>query len=364
MRMCMRHGGLAVMMVFSAAALLAQSPRLNPTVTVLPQATAPVPPECDEVTAPQPVPRPRVAEISPPQRQPPPEPAAAPRPDLRSQLRDAHAAALGRDRDAFQAALAGAKSMLAAAPPGAERNAAADAIAAFDDLAALWDYQFSTPTGAFFDAGAGDGALLRSLTRYRGYEEFIRRQAIVDANGVRYYPTRESSEFLLGIAGERLTRAGVPAGRQVEAPPRTTVPAPPAAERVQPPAPAQPPPATPRVTQERPRTTAPSKPRRTTAARPTAPAPQPSPATATAAGLEPPLPPGIVSTPPVITPPVTETSPAPDTAGFDPMITETAAPEEAEETVPRRARGRSIILPIVLILIGFGVLIVLFRASA
>lgn len=343
---------IACTMMMSGAAVFAQAP-LNPTVTVLPQATMPIPPECEGALPPL-----TVREVPLPPVEPPPatviEMPPAPAGDARSNLRDAHAAAVANDRASFEAALTRARSL------GTASAADRDVIAVFEDVRRLWEYQFSTPTGSFFDATVQDGSLLKMLSRYPGYEQAIQRQTIVDANGTRFYPTRESIEFLLGIAGERLGRTGVRPAPQ------------PTVERQPGPAPAP----VPRVAESKPEpqprpapssqaTRGRSRPRPTVAK----PQPEPQPAPIEIAE-EPPMPPGVVTTPSTSTEvdlmPVTTTTTAVvetmEPIEPPPATTTTAAEPQRQEEAPGRSRG--IIMPLVLILIGIGVLIVLFRASS
>ena len=392
-----RYFGLLVLLLLSAVALSAQPQPLNPTVTLLPEPTAPVPPECDDAATPPP--RLEVERIPPPQLEiPPPMPAPPPSTDLRSQLRALHAAVAARDRATFDATLAQTKGMLATYPPGGERSAATEAVAVFDEIERLWDYQFRSPTGSFFSETAEGGALLRTLKKYPGYEEAVRREVIADASGARFYPTSESMDFLLNVAGQRVGRVGV----SVEQ--RAIMPRTPAPEtRVEAP---QPPPATTQATRRSSGAPAasPAKPRRRTTARPadrakstpvqstpaqstpaqstpaqstpSSPSPSTSPTTQPDADLDAdlPLPAGVVSDPAVAVDPATTTDVEPATATDTPLappdqtLTTTAveqapvvSPDEAETTRPAR---RSIILPLVLILIGVGVLILLFRASS
>ncbi|HUP45929.1 MAG TPA: hypothetical protein VM779_10510 [Thermoanaerobaculia bacterium] len=352
--------GAACLLLACAATLAAQAPSLNPTVTLLPQAAGPVPSDCDTAAMPQiaqPVPPlPTVPRPMPAAPQPV-EVAAAPA-GLPSVLREAHAAAVARDRASFDAALARAKAMEAGA--AAER----DVIAVLDDVQRLWNYQFTTPAGAFFDASVQDGSLLTMLRRYPGYDRAIEAQTITDASGTRYYPVRESIVFLLDVAGERLQRTGVRVDRIAEAPPRRApAPAPaPVVERTQPRAPqpraqqqakAQPQPqprTAPTTTRGR------SRPRSTPQPAVAAPADEPA--------LS--IPTGVVSTDPApvdLVPPTTTTAVLETMEPIAPDMAIEIGTTTAEEAAPA-SRGRSLIMPLVLILIGVGVLIVLFRASS
>ena len=396
MRVRGRVFGLLVLMLLGAVALSAQPQPLNPTVTLLPEPTAPVPPECDDAATPPP--RLEVERIPPPQLEtPPPMPPAPPSTDLRSQLRALHAAVAARDRATFEATLAQTKQMLATYPPGGERSAATEAIAVFDEIASLWNHQFRSPTGSFFDETSEGGALLRTLKKYPGYEEAVRREVITDASGARFYPTDESMDFLLNVAGQRVGRVGVSVEHRAIMP-RTPAPAteparePQVVERAPSGAPAAPPAKPTRRTTTRretpARTTAPpstpARPRATSAATApstpaqSTPAPSTQPSPAPPIDLEPdsdlPLPAGVVSDPAAESDPATTTDIDP-AATTDPVLAppdqtptttavEQAPVESPDAAATARPGRRSIILPLVLILIGVGVLILLFRASS
>jgi hypothetical protein len=394
----LRSGSLTLL-VFAAVSALGQSRPLNPTVTVLPRAVAPVPAECDI----GPGPDIRVAELqSPPERSLEADLAPPPSSDLRSILRNAQEAAEANDRATFSDAVTRARATLANYPSGGEKNAANDVIAVYSDLLRLWNYQFDSPTGAFLDQESEGGALVQMMNRYPAWPAFIADQTIT-AGGRKIYPTRESRAFLTAEAARRLPRLGVqpPAPRQPPrpAPPTRTVETEPAGT---------PPGAMPSVVPRRrtpsttqPSTTQPSTssqpqrseprvatttPRRTTPPRATA-----TPAKAAAKPSPPPAPPTDeelaalgLGTSTVAPAPVTPVAPPrADTAAIPPaaatttqavpitdttVTTETISAETAttaEGTPPLTpARGPNFIIPLILILIGIGVLIVLFRASS
>ena len=213
---------LLVLGAIAAGATIAEAQRLNPTVKVLPSPAAPVPSECADGAAPQPVPRierEALSTIEIPQE----APAAPPRADLRTQLLAVRDAAASGYRDTFVESLAAVKRTLATYPAGGEKSSANDVVAVYDDVAALWDHQFSSTHGAFFDETSG---LYSTLRRYPGWSAAVADSVLTDANGVKFYPTRESREFLAGEAARRLATAGF----RGEASPRdagleTTVPA-------------------------------------------------------------------------------------------------------------------------------------------
>ncbi len=390
MSLCSRRTGLVLLLMFWAGLLAAQS-RVNPTVKRLPAANAPVPVECEEGLAPQPMMRADLQDFVE-ERDPAADMLPPPSRDLRSALAAAQTAARNKDRESFRQALAASKTLLASYPPGGEKTAASEVVTVYDDLDRVWDYQYSSPVGSFFDASVQGGGLLATLQKYRGYDEFVRRQIYTDANGIRLYPTGESQDFLARESGERLARLGV----------RVTPPAPrvatgsspaPASPRVaasSPPAPAARPvvqPAAPTTTPRQTTRRASSTPQKTT------PRTQASrPATRRAAAKVEPIaqppesePPdsvpdhSIVATPPARTaapptsPPATADATATSTTGTGATSMDTTALDTAlaaetavgqDDARRPQTRTRSVILPIILILIGVGVLIVLFRASS
>jgi len=375
--MSVRSRCAIVLLLLGTATLFAQTRPLNPTVRVLPRATATVPEECEEGAAPQqPIQRAPREELQI-ERDPSRDLEPPPSRDLRSHLQAAQIAAERNDREGFRAAVESAKTVLSTYPPGGERTAAGDVINVYNDLDRLWEYQFSSPTGAFFSAASENGTLLTALERYRGYNDFIRPQVIVDASGTRFYPTRESREFLIREAADRLTRLGFPA------PPRR-LPTPAVGRETPPrPQPARIEPAPKREPQPQPTTTArrePSKRRttptrraQTTSPRRTERRSEPPPTTATT--VEVPLPPPVVSTtaaPVVSATTATETTAtSPTTTSMPPAMVDTTDTTATELTATdtaqqpaQPARTRSVLLPLMLIIIGAGVLILLFRASS
>ena len=218
--------------VVAALGVISASAQLNPTVKVLPKPQSTVPPECEQGLAPA-VPRVIIAETQAEQ----PKPVAATAPpslDLKTRLRSVQVAAEHRDRDAFKAALADARSAIASYPTGGERSAANDVLIVYNDLERLWDYEFTAPTGAFFDSSTDFVAMMR---RYPDYARFIRDQTLT-IGGQTVYPTNETRQFLTAEAARRLERLGV------RTPTRITEVPPPPAPRV---APAPTPPPVPRA---------------------------------------------------------------------------------------------------------------------
>lgn len=375
---------LLIAVALSAVAAFAQ---LNPTVKVLQRPTVAVPPECGEGLAPQ-----QAQRLSPEERtsvrdtsrdlQPPPSST------LRGELDAAIVAAQQSNREGFRDALARAKALLVSYPPGGEKSAATDLVATLDDLDKIWDYQFTSPTGSFFDV---TGEPYQVAKKYPGYEAYVRRQTIVDQNGIKFYPTHETRDFLLTETGTRATRlTGRPAAPP-PAPPRPTVRTTgvtaPAAKHVATttPKPRSKPATTTkhakrttrkavthvaRATTEQPqvkkRESAPPQPK---------PTPPPSPVTTTHAA--PPPPPATTSsTPPpsatAQTTSFTDTMVAPraateTTATMPTTSTTTSATSTPTSTTTageKPAQSRSFFGPIFLIIIGVGVLVMLWRASS
>jgi hypothetical protein len=413
--------------VAAAASLCAsaQVAELNPTVKVLARPQSPVPADCATDTNPasaQPAlpsvaigsePQPGAAVVSVP-----------PSNDLRTRMRSLQAAVEGDDYAAFKAAFEDARRAVAAHPPGGERNAANDALHVFTDIGRVWDYAMASPTGSFFDATVQGGSLLAALKRYPDYGRSVADETIT-AGDKTLYPTRESRRFLARESARRLAHMGVSVspkvaqGARPEPPPRRTTAAPPA---VKPPTVATKTPAkTPGKSRSTPKTTQaggttkpqktgqkpPEKTASTTPAKPPhvepTPVPKaqpatPQPAKVAAVSTMPPMPPVVTTTtaapPPVPTtttttavasatsPPTTTTTTtatatttttatASDTtasaATTSSTETATAAAETAATgtTAPAEKQNgnMNLIWAVVLILVGIGVLVVLFRAS-
>jgi hypothetical protein len=409
-----RAFALATVVAAAAFAASAQTRELNPTVKVLARPQSPVPAEC--ATDPGIVP---ALEAEAPALEPLTAPAP-PSSDLRTTLRRLQVAAEVNDYAAFKSAYAEAKRAAAAHPAGGERNAANDALQVFADIARVWDYAMTSPTGGFFDATVQGGSLLNAMKRYPDYGRAIADQTI-NSGGRTLYPTPETRRFLARESARRLTRLGVstPAqvarGSQPEPTPRRTVTVPPPVKKpVQ--VTAKPPTAkttAPKKTAAKtptPRTTAPkiakATPRATTktAEIKATPVPKPKPAAPPPVKVAdtstmPPGPP-IVATPQPKAPTTTTTASsqttttAPITTTTAPVTTTTAPPPAATSTTdtavsttssaptdtsvtaapdtaatttavpPSKQNGNmNLILAVVLILVGIGVLVVLFRAS-
>jgi hypothetical protein len=396
------------------ASLEAQT--LNPVVTVLPRAVTSVPNGCEEGPTPAPAPR-----VTPEEKKaavaPAPEiPLPPPSTTLRGTLRALQEAAERNDKDAFTTALGRAASIIEDYPPGGEKTAATAALKVYNDVLAFWNYQFEVATGAFFDASSRD--LLSRLKAYPDYQNFVADKILVDASGTRLYPTRETRDFLVREAAARLRRGGAASEAKVPASSRTTTPAPKPAQTTHAASPKKPvtkpatkPAPSPQVAHGTTKHT--TTKHTTTKHTATTTKPEPSPAATAhkapqthakkpaAKPVEKHAPvkiaespkkvnvterPAPVPAPPTPTPvpvPVTTTTAATQTtatASSDtattasqavPTATTTSATTESTTTqapvntpVPARGSRRNLILPIILILLGVGVLILLFRTSS
>jgi hypothetical protein len=373
---------LAVMFAFLGA-----SAPLQPLVQRNERVSGPAPAGCDESLAPA-APRARVDVAEIPAPQPRGEVVALTPPpsrSLRSELQDAQRALAGNDRPAFDRHLVATRALLDGYPPGGERNAASEAVRVLEDAGRVWDAQFASP---FFAEGSD---AYERASRYPGYAEAVRRNMLTDDRDQRFYPASESRAFLARIAAERLSRLGIrPVTQRADATSSRRTAASPS-RRIAPKAAS--------TTASAPRRTAESS-ARTPARRTPRSAPaaskKPTPATAMAASSAPDpstpvriaaadpapaalrpsssrvdetAPPAADVPPPPADPEPVVTDAAPDTAG-EPSPSATSATSAAPETtttpasttqaVPER---RSVVIPALLILIGLGVLIVLFRAS-
>lgn len=364
---------LVGLLLACAPSLFGQSNRLNPTVRVLATPASPVPPECAEGLAPA-VPRP-VEIVEAPA---PAIPAVPPRADLRTSLRRVQAAAESGDYESFKSALADARAMINNYPAGGEKQAANAALEVYSDLERLWDYSQTNATGAFFTKDSENGALFNALKRYPEFPRVV-ADSTMTIGGETIYPAHETRVFLTEQAAKRLSGLGVrtPARAAQETPrraapqPRTETRHPVTTERRQ---------AT-KVTHAKTKAS-PKRAEAPAAAHAPAPAPVskapsssvPAPVQTTAGNSGAPL----TSAPAPVPAPVTTSSaaPAPITASTAATTTtetmstappETAAPEEttasAEKPVPAAGGGMNLTFAIILIVVGIGVLILLFRAS-
>ena len=376
--------------------------QLNPTVTVLPKAQSLPATDCDVGLAPA-APRAVQADVTADEAAPSVTvtnlpPASG---DLRTHLRAIQSAAENEDYQSFKTALTDARTAISGYPGGGERQAAEEALRVYSDLERLWDYAYNSPTGAFFDETTQNGAIVSMMRRYSAFPRGV-ADATLRVDGQTLYPSRETRLLLVEEANRRLTRLGVrtPSRVTIEQPvPRTRrtqriittepMPAPRTARRTTTPsrksgtrkssqpsrssttvhrtprrstqiAEATPPKRTPRRTQE-PVVTPVPMPKQAPVPLPT---PVPEPPTTTES-----IPPNIAPEP---TPTTTTQSATTATEMTDttPATTTTAATSTTTSTTttsaekPAQARGgMNLTFAIILIVIGIGVLIVLFRAS-
>jgi hypothetical protein len=355
-------------LIVAALGVFTASAQLNPTVKVLPRPQMAVPPECEQGLAPA---QPRVMVTETPAPEPQPARAAAPPSlELKTRLRNVQAAAEQGNRDAFKSTVEDARSAMASYPRGGERDAANDVLSVYNDLERLWDYSLSSPTGAFFDASTDTGAMLvNMMRRYPDYSKSI-SDSTLNIGGQVIYPTRETRQFLIAEAARRLGRLGVRTPTRItEMPPPQVAPAPQPTRPVVRPTTKKPTPAKVAHAPRRPHTrkpvriaqatVTPPQPRRVEPA-PVAPAPTPTPVPAPVPA---PTPQPVVPTPPTVTtvPPTTTTESAIATATETPTTTTAATTTAA--TKPQPGGRMNLLFAVILIIIGIGVLIILFRAS-
>jgi len=350
--------GLLLFAVSAWPMLGARAP-LNPTVKILTAPAAPVPAECEEGLAPPPAPRINIAEV--------PEPRsiasakAPPSASLREQLQDVQAAAARRDRQGFTAALTRVKATLQSYPSGAEKKAASDVVRVYDDVDRLWAYEFDNPSGAFFDS---TNELLPMLNGYPGYQKAMADQTMV-VRGAKLYPARESRDFLAREAAMRLARftGGKAPAHEADFVEDTSKALPQIVTKskrsevvhISMHAPVTPVPV-PRAKKPPPKAE---------------PKPKPEPPPIVISTTQPP----IVATPATMTTattatttPVTTTTapppPPPVTTSTEATATATAA--TSTEPLPQKPAStfHNVVLPIILVVLGIGVLVVLFRASS
>ncbi|MGZ8833507.1 MAG: hypothetical protein ACXW19_09990 [Thermoanaerobaculia bacterium] len=406
----MRQAVRCALLVVAAVLPVSGSAQLNPTVKVLPRATAPVPAECEQGLSPQPAPR-LTQEERASVRDTSLDMNAPPSATLRGEVRSAVEAAQAGGRDAFRDSLTRAKSILSGYPPGAERTTASEVVSVLDDITRLWDFEFTSPTGSFIADGSD---IFKIVSRYPGYDAYVRRQVITDRNGIRFYPTRETREFLASIAAERYARlTGSPLPPRAAT--RETVTETQVQQRTQTPKPTtttQREPA-PRATTHATTTTPSPKTKRTSSASPThrtekrtpvvreahkgpapkprattkqqtvepIPTPPPTPTTSAAQKAPAPKPATTASVEPAPVVPAPAPSPTTEptaTSSTSTMVAETSTPTgtamatDTSSTATTsttmqsktQTRSRGLVIPLILILVGVGVLVLLLRASS
>jgi hypothetical protein len=363
------------MIVATNLLALALMAALNPLVARAPQQRGNTPADCVVSDA---APMPRItAALEEPAVEDAGSPLPAVRPVSRSttnstadvaELRRALAA---NDRPAFDAALERAK-------------AAGVATRVYEDIARIWDAQFESP---FF---IEDSNAYRVASSYPGYAEAVRRQIFTDASGRKFYPAAESRAFVATHVGMSMpqtrsasgstrvpsTTTGAPATsrttssrRAASTPKRSpgnvsgktastrTASRKPAASRTKAPLVSPDPPAAPKIAAREPAPVVPSVVDTSSTEAPPAAGPLDTASTETAAAE-------VGTTDPAVTTEsasTTDSTTAPTTSVAS-SDTTTAAPVSTP-TVPE-AKGRPILIPAILILIGLGVLIVLFRTKA
>lgn len=379
--MKLRHRSVGLVIVVAALCVPsftvpaeAQSRPLNPLVPRSNLPAASVPAECEQGLSPAPALRVEVREIPVEDIQPLAETTVAQAPPssaLRAALQETQAALMRNDRPAFDAALARERSLASAYPTGGERRAADDVVRLHEAAARLWDAQYRSP---FFGEDDPEYAL---ASAWPGYADAVRPSVYTDEGGRRFYPAGESRDFVTRLAAERLQRGGMSEARSSSsASPRTSTSRRPRELM-------EPPPGMPRA-KRNPVTTSrtPSRSTATAAKSSSTPSPKPAVTTPAPSSPNPSAPPTVTAAPEPAPAVVTETEPvttstpvAGDLPTEDVPVPATTPPATTvdstvdattTEVVPVTrppARGRSVILPTILILIGLGVLIVLFRAS-
>jgi hypothetical protein len=356
MKLLKQRFALACVTVAAAAVASAQTAALNPMVRVVASARIPVPADCVTIEA----------EAAAPAIESPSD-------NLATILRRLQSAAEGDDYASFKATFADARRAVDAYPPGAERNAANDALKVFADVARFWDYAMTSPTGAFFGSTDEGGSLLATAKQYPDFGPAIADETLT-AGGKTLYPTRETRRFLARQSGRPLSRLGVAAPKAIAQPVVRTAVAPPERKKTPPESKAAPVPA--RNTSKPAKVAkAPTPPAKSTPVpKPKPPAPAPANVAAiktapvpTTPPVEPPVPTTTTAPPPAMattatTPPPIDTATTATTA-----TTDTAAPDTATTGTTAAARQQNgnvnLLLAVVLILVGIGVLIVLFRAA-
>ena len=165
MMMKLRDGLVRHLLLASVAffALAGATTPLKPLVVRNEQQFGPIPAECEQGIASAPVLRVDLSQIPLPPPAEPPENTAPPSGELRSSL-DATQTALARnDRPAFDTSLARARDLLAGYPSGAERRAAEDLVRIYEASRRLWDAQYASP---FFAEASPEYQLVSGFPGY------------------------------------------------------------------------------------------------------------------------------------------------------------------------------------------------------
>jgi hypothetical protein len=402
--MMLREGRVRLLVLGAAAfvMLVGASDPLRPLVMRTEQPRGAAPAECDEGLSPAPALRVDAREIPLPEEVAPVPATAAnvpapPRGELRGALESVQTALARNNRAAFDEALVRTRLIVEKYPAGGERRSAEELIRIYEGAGRLWEAQYQSP---FFSTESPEYA---AASAYPGYQEAVRRSTLTDAAGRKFYPASESREFLTRVAADRLNRLGV----RVPTPstPRLSSSSSSSSSRPSASASASSSSSPSRSTSSKPRRTTSSSSSRSSISRPrttstttttttrkpaaTKPAPstpnpsapptvaaEPAPAAPSAAppaagdSASTAAPAPAVTSDPVVITDTTPTAVAPITPPPDAPVpatsvtTDTAASTPATpEPTTEPTRGRSVILPTILILIGLGVLIVLFRAS-
>ena len=227
--------------------------------------------------------------------------------DSASAVAAMHDALASNDAARFTAAYAKAKEL------GAK-------LGVYEDIATVWSFANSNPTGAFYDAESMPGLHDRLAAKYPGYASYIEKYRLTDANGRVFYPTSETRAFLARQVG---------AAPAAAAPRRAEKLSPPAIESAAPPTPAAP--AAPKTRRHRTvkkAETETATPAKTKPAATAAPKQPPAPAVAAAAT---PTAPKESTAPPKLAEPTTAPAPQPQ---------QSAAPTTATTTAEQTSNGR------------------------
>jgi hypothetical protein len=214
--MMRRVAGLATLGLLVCSLSRAQAPLL-PTVKVVERAGTARNGDCADVTTVA-MPALQVEPARPLEMPRAVEAAGVSATSIGKVLREVQQAAERDDREAFNDRLAQARTVASRLGPGPQKSAVAELLRVYGDLARVWDYSFASPTGAFFDHESQGGSLLSTLRTYPGYDDFISRRTVAG----RYYPARETRQFLIGVTASRLKSVGgVPARAASRTPAKT-----------------------------------------------------------------------------------------------------------------------------------------------
>jgi hypothetical protein len=185
---------------------------LQPKVNVLTRPTSTPDPSCQQDVGQAP-PRLEVKPARPTEMPRAEKEALLPSRAIFESLQRVQEASETNDLRGFADALAQSRAAAASIAAGNQKKGVDEILRTYADVARVWDFSMTSRTGAFFDSESQGGTLLMTLRSVPGFEEFILGKSFVDpATNQRYYPSRETLDFLAAYSKQQLARliAGQP----------------------------------------------------------------------------------------------------------------------------------------------------------